>query len=929
MKLRDYQQRAVANVGRCLAEHGSTLLVLPTGCGKTVCFAAAIAEHSQGKRAIVLAHRFELIEQNARTIGAVLGEPCDIERGDLRADLPGSFGKARVVVASKDSLHPKRLARFDPSEFGLIVTDEAHHATAGSYRRVYEHFAGVPHLGVTATPDRLDRAALGQVFDSVAMTYEISDAINDGWLVPVKAHTVYVSTLDLGKVGTVGADLNQGELAEQLERERVMHEVAASITRECGDRRALVFTVSVKQAERLAEILCDYRADCARFVCGETPEIERTELFSRHKAGKYQFLVNVGVACLDDQTEILTDEGWVGIDEIAHKHRVANWEQGKVWFAEPLAIEIRDRRADERMVVLETKNRSIRVTDNHRMLYRTYQGGKYHVARAHQLVAKKCDLPISGHCAPLDVHPVQENQPISPRRLSANSYNVRRVNGVSFEESMVIAATRTKRRASLRFANPGELSELECEFIGFWLGDGSKTKLSSGGVEYLFWQAQSYTHLVGWIDDLISKLNYDVRRRIKKPRLEGGSPVIQWSLCRGTGFGSQERKGVYRIEPYLMKSGSSLLWGLNSAQFKALLRGFWMADGDHGNAASPVSDRWRICNTNRQLLDLLQAIACCRGLRANITDGKTNTDEGFKPLWKLSISDREDHRMTKFRLRFEQEWKPERVWCVKSESGFIITRRRGTVTVMGNTEGYDDPGVSLIVMARPTKSRALFAQCLGRGTRALPGVVDGLDFAPLRRSSIAASGKSDTMILDFTGNCGKHKLVSPADVLGGKYPDEDIATVAKEIANGHAVDVGRALERAREKRVAEDKPARTAYDAARARIVATAKYLLEPADLFDGSFTPGRERAWERGAAPTETQIANLERHGFKREDIARMNKHECARLWGEIVMRVRNGLCTVKQARLLERRGVKDAARLTFAEASARLDAIFGGVRA
>ena len=124
MKLRPYQRQAVDSIGRCLADAGSTLMVLPTGTGKTVVFAHVIKEHCEG-RALVLAHREELIVQNARTIERVVGEPCDIERAEQHADLGGPLQrKAKVIVASKDSLYERRLSRFDPSEFGLIVTDE-------------------------------------------------------------------------------------------------------------------------------------------------------------------------------------------------------------------------------------------------------------------------------------------------------------------------------------------------------------------------------------------------------------------------------------------------------------------------------------------------------------------------------------------------------------------------------------------------------------------------------------------------------------------------------------------------------------------------------------------------------------------------------------------------------------------------------------
>jgi len=231
-------------------------------------------------------------------------------------------------------------------------------------------------------------------------------------------------------------------------------------------------------------------------------------------------------------------------------------------------------------------------------------------------------------------------------------------------------------------------------------------------------------------------------------------------------------------------------------------------------------------------------------------------------------------------------------------------------------------------VARPTKSRALYAQMLGRGTRPLPRLVDALPTPAERTAAIRLSAKPNLFVLDFTGNPSRHKLVTPADVLGGKYPDEDRDAASKLLESEEETDVSEALERARRER--EEKGGlqeRAVYAGSRARIVALAKYLLEEVDLFDGAFAPGRERVWLTGKAPTEPQIATLERAGFKREDIERMNKNECSRLIGEIIVRRQRGLCTLKQARLLASFGV-DAKAMTFEEAGAAITRRIGNRR-
>jgi hypothetical protein len=169
------------------------------------------------------------------------------------------------------------------------------------------------------------------------------------------------------------------------------------------------------------------------------------------------------------------------------------------------------------------------------------------------------------------------------------------------------------------------------------------------------------------------------------------------------------------------------------------------------------------------------------------------------------------HRLTKHRLRFEDGWKDETVWCVTSHTGKVVVRRRGSVTVTGQCalflEGFDAPNTSAIVMGRPTKSIGLYMQVLGRGTRPQPGTVDGIEDADARRTAIAMSDKPNMLVIDYAGNAGRHRIVQAADVLGGKYSvaERDYAkkTMAEEAAPTleekarRAVDIDRALERAK------------------------------------------------------------------------------------------------------------------------------------
>lgn len=512
-------------IGEQLAVHQSTLLVCCTGGGKTVVFAHAIERFSK-KRTLVLAHREELIRQGAEKIERVTGEACAIEMASERADLH-MFRRQKVVVASKDTLHPKRLKKFNPDDFDLIISDEAHHAVSKSYRHIYDYFKDAKHLGVTATPDRTDERALGMVFKSVAYVYEIEDAINDGWLVDLDSFTVPVIGLDFSKMKSTAGDLNQKQLAELMEHEKIAHQVADPIVREAKWRKTLVFAASVKAAEMICEIINRHKPNSARCVFGHTDPDTRKNLFADYKVGKFQFLVNVGVA----------------------------------------------------------------------------------------------------------------------------------------------------------------------------------------------------------------------------------------------------------------------------------------------------------------------------------------------------------------------------------------------------TEGFDEPSIEMVAIARPTESRALMAQMIGRVTRALPGVVDNCEDSPeARKAAISKSRKPRAMIMDFEGNSGRHKLITPTDILGGKYDDEVVVLAERKIRESKApMLVADAL------KIAEADLHREREIARRQRLVGTATYEMHKNDPFNVfALAPKREREWDRGKPPSEAQAAYLRRNGI---DPSTVTKSRASQLIGEIIDRMNKGKCNFKQAKILRKNGLDP--NLSFEDAKKAIDDI------
>jgi len=292
-ELRPYQAEAKQAILSAWDEgYRKTLLVLPTGCGKTVVFSSVTENQvNKGHRVLIMAHRGELLDQAADKLKEASGLDSVLEKAESTS--LGSF--LPVTVGSVQSLaQEKRLARFPNDYFQDIIVDEAHHCLSDSYKRVLDHFPDANILGVTATPDRGDMKNLGEFFDSKAYEYSMTDAIREGYLCPIKAQMIPLE-LDIADVGISSGDFSAGEIGHALEP--YLQQIAVEMSNYCRGRKTVVFLPLIATSQKFCAMLNNVGLRAAE-VNGNSDD--RSEVLADFEAGRYDVLCN----------SMLLTEGW-------------------------------------------------------------------------------------------------------------------------------------------------------------------------------------------------------------------------------------------------------------------------------------------------------------------------------------------------------------------------------------------------------------------------------------------------------------------------------------------------------------------------------------------------------------------------------------------------------------------------------------------
>ena len=663
MELRKYQKESIDSVlNEWNQGRKRTLLVLPTGCGKTVVFTKLAEEMvKQGKRVLILAHRTELLEQASDKLYKITGLKTSLEKADSTAI--GSW--YRVTVGSVQTLQrDKRLNQFPKDYWDVIIVDEAHHILSDGYMKVMEYFDVANVLGVTATPDRSDMRNLGSYFDSLAYEYSLVQAIKEGYLSKIKALTIPID-LDLSSVSMSAGDFKASDVGTALDPYLV--QIADEMAKYCKDKKTVVFLPLVKTSQKFRDILNE-RGFKAAEVNGESKD--RAEVLEDFEKGRYNVLCNSmlltegwdcpsvdcvvvlrptkvrALYCLDEETEILTQQGWKKDVEVGENIAAFDIKTGEILYTPALAKVRRPLNEDEFFCSIKTPSIDIRVTNKHRMVYDNKRKAGWKIKTAEELAEMTSGsyIPVSGQG---------------------------KFRGVP-------------------------LSDSELSFIGWVMSDGTINP-KNGQITITQGEHQP------WLEEIQKTIDgcnfkYNRFKRKRDTQYKSNSDAIVWTISKGKPRATHKnRRGWGDIEPYLSKDLSEKLSDMTERQFDIFVKALHLGDGSKQTGQDWTRRSYHISTGDKVFAERLQIMAIARGYRANIARHNYNANPLYvihlKKIDRINIGQSYDDRPK----WIKEKNTGEMCWCVETKQGTLVTRRKGKVSILGN------------------------CQMVGRGTRLYPG----------------------------------------------------------------------------------------------------------------------------------------------------------------------------------------------------------------
>ena len=298
-QLRPYQSDLLARVSESWnTGNRRVMLQLPTGCGKTICFAHLVQTAiANNQTALVLAHREELVKQAVDKITAITG----IVPGIIKAGYKPNYDRV-IQVASVQSL-ARRLNKC--LQFDLIVIDKAHHSTADSYRKIFNNFPNSQVLGVTATPIRLDGSGFRGLFDELVCGIAVKELIEIGSLSPFK-YFAPAQSMSLAKVRKRGGDFTQESIEDANPSESVAADCLKAYRDYLQDKQVVIFAVSVTHSKAIAASFSSLGIPAAHLDGNSDPDT-RAQTMTAFRDGSIKVLTNC--ALFDEGLDILGLDG--------------------------------------------------------------------------------------------------------------------------------------------------------------------------------------------------------------------------------------------------------------------------------------------------------------------------------------------------------------------------------------------------------------------------------------------------------------------------------------------------------------------------------------------------------------------------------------------------------------------------------------------